>query len=121
MHSLRIGALSIVFLLWHGLPLHAEPLPAEPARAGLSAPGGFGAPVNVERLASARGGADQVENDINVRGNVANNSARNVRTGDNVITGGSFAGANGLVSVVQNSGANVLIQNSTIVNIQFKP
>ena len=42
-------------------------------------------------------------------------------TGSNAINEGSFANASGLSTVVQNTGANVLIQNATILNIQFKP
>jgi hypothetical protein len=43
-----------------------------------------------------------------------------VLTGNNTITEGSFSNASGLPMVIQNTGANVLIQNATIVNIQFK-
>jgi len=48
-----------------------------------------------------------------------NNSARNVTTGDNNISAGSFANMSGLPTVIQNSGANVLIQNATILNLQM--
>jgi hypothetical protein len=51
---------------------------------------------------------------------VANNSATNVVTGSNVIDAGSFANMSGIPVVIQNSGANVLIQNATIINLQFK-
>jgi hypothetical protein len=36
-----------------------------------------------------------------------------------VIAGGSFSNASGLPTVIQNTGANVLIQNATIVNVRF--
>jgi hypothetical protein len=46
--------------------------------------------------------------------------AYNVSTGSNWIGEGSLAGAAGIPLVVQNSGNNVLIQNSTIVNMQVQ-
>jgi hypothetical protein len=38
----------------------------------------------------------------------------------NVISGGSFANSSGLPVVIQNSGANVLIQNATVINLQLQ-
>jgi hypothetical protein len=76
-------------------------------------------PVDADTLASTRGGAELVVNDMNLHGTTAGNSARNVTTGDNTISAGSFANMNGLPTVIQNSGANVLIQNATILNLQM--
>lgn len=76
-------------------------------------------PVDSDTLASTRGGAEVVNNDMNLHGVTAGNSARNVTTGDNTISAGSFANMNGLPTVIQNSGANVLIQNATILNLQM--
>jgi len=76
-------------------------------------------PVSALALSSKRGG-DRVINDNDLKGVVSNTSATNVSTGMNVISEGSFAGSSGMPMVVQNSGNNVLIQNSTIVNIQMK-
>ena len=39
--------------------------------------------------------------------------------GRNIVTGGAFGNAAGINTVIQNSGANVLIQNGTAVNVQF--
>ena len=47
-------------------------------------------------------------------------SAVNVATGANIVTEGAFSNASGLPMVIQNSGANVLIQNATIINVQIK-
>jgi hypothetical protein len=66
----------------------------------------------------ARG--DGVFNHNKLKGVVADNSASNLTTGMNVISEGAFAGSSGLPTVIQNSGNNVLIQNSTIVNVQVK-
>ena len=71
------------------------------------------------RLEAQRGGTD-THNDMNLDGNVAGNSAVNVVTGNNTIDAGSFANMSGIPVVIQNSGANVLIQTATIINLQMK-
>lgn len=82
--------------------------------------GPLGEPVSTETLAEQRGGDDEfVHNTIRVNGTVSDNTASNVVTGANSIAEGSFANSSGIMSVVQNTGANVLIQSATIVNVQF--
>ena len=71
-------------------------------------------------LASQRGGTDTVNNQMALDGSVQNNVANNVVTGSNTIDAGSFANMAGIPTVIQNTGANVLIQNATIINLQFK-
>jgi hypothetical protein len=39
----------------------------------------------------------------------------------NVIEGGSFSDSAGIVSVIQNTGNNVIIQDSTVVNVNIMP
>lgn len=51
--------------------------------------------------------------------NSTNNSVNNSVTGGNVISEGAFNSSSGLVNVIQNSGNNVLIQSSTVVNVQM--
>jgi hypothetical protein len=80
----------------------------------------FGKRVADDALAAASGGTD-VHSNMQLTGSVSDTSARNLVTGDNAITGASFVGAAGLPTVIQNSGNNVLIQNATIVNVQFQP
>ena len=70
-------------------------------------------------LARQRGGTD-TRNDMHLAGSVAANTAVNVVTGANSIDAGSFANMAGIPVVIQNSGANVLIQSATIINLQFK-
>jgi hypothetical protein len=70
-------------------------------------------------LAQQRGGTD-TRNDMRLAGSVAANTAVNVVTGTNSIDAGSFANMAGIPVVIQNSGANVLIQNATIINLQLK-
>jgi hypothetical protein len=76
--------------------------------------------LSEQQLEGLRGGTDTPWSDMKLSGTVSNNNATNVVTGANLITDGAFANANGLPMVIQNSGANVLIQNATIVNIQIK-
>lgn len=76
-------------------------------------------PADADTLANTRGGAEVVNNDMTLHGVTAGNSARNVTTGDNTISAGSFSNMSGLPTVIQNSGANVLIQNATILNLQM--
>jgi hypothetical protein len=71
-------------------------------------------------LAQLRGGSDLVANDMKLRGTVAGNVASDVVSGANVISTGAFANVSGIPIVIQNSGANVLIQNATIINLQMR-
>ena len=76
-------------------------------------------PVSNNTLNAKRGG-ERIFNDAQLKGVVSNNVASNLTTGMNVISEGAFSGSSGLPLIVQNSGNNVLIQNSTIVNVQLK-
>lgn len=80
---------------------------------------GMGSPVNTARLDNYRGGTE-ISNLIIPKGLVQDNAAVNVATGTNSITGGAFSNASGFPMAIQNSGANVLIQNAMIVNIQLQ-
>ena len=97
----------------------APPFPKAPAVLP-AAGAAFTQVASEELLERSRGGADIVNNNARLSGVVSGNSAVNVSTGNNVINGGAFANAAGIPVVIQNSGANVLIQNSTIVNLQLK-
>lgn len=80
----------------------------------------FSAGVASDRLASQRGGTDIVTTQAKLSGVVSDNAATNVTTGSNTIDAGSFANATGMPVVIQNTGANVLIQNATVINLQLK-
>jgi len=91
-----------------------------PASTATSEPSAqLGQPLSTQTLEAQRGGDDNVHNVIEVTGDVSNNTAYNVATGANTIREGSFENASGINTVVQNTGANVLIQNATILNVQF--
>lgn len=105
-------------------PVSAEiaSLPATPAPASVETPvvAGWGEPVALGQLDDFRGGADLVKNDMQLSATVANNSASHVISGNNAIADGAFANMSGLPMVIQNTGSNVLIQNATIINVQFQ-
>jgi hypothetical protein len=78
-------------------------------------------------LAVERGGAQQptkigtqVFNSMVLSGDMDNVTVMNNITGNNIIDGGSFAGAEGFPMVIQNSGNGVLIQNATILNVTIE-
>jgi hypothetical protein len=81
---------------------------------------GFGRSIDSNALAKLSGGANVTSN-MTLTGTVSNNVDTNVATGFNDISSGSFSGATGIPMVIQNTGNNVLIQNATILNVQFQP
>jgi len=84
-----------------------------------SAPG-LGAGVDNATLAGMSGGTLIAQN-TSLNGTVTNDSADHVISGANVINGGAFSGEVGIPVVIQNSGSNVLIQNATVISVEFKP
>lgn|SRR5574337_1943027 len=100
------------------LPAAAQTGAAAPAN-GADSSVSFGYPVGTQSLDTHRGGDIGVANST-LAGTTANNTAQDVATGTNAISAGSFANSAGIPVVVQNSGANVLIQNAVTVNLQMK-
>lgn len=99
-------------------------LPAVPVDATSSADTLLAPPVTADALDDLRGGTDNktiVTNISDVDGTVDGNIAANTVSGTNMVSGGSFGNSAGLNTVIQNSGNNVLIQNSTVLSIQFSP
>lgn len=82
--------------------------------------GDLGRAAGASALDQARGGTDTITNEARLSGFVTGNSASYVSTGANTIDGAAFANASGIPIVIQNSGANVLIQNATIINLQLR-
>jgi hypothetical protein len=126
MRSLHIKLLLIsssAFLLpGHALAQDDVPGEWDPVATTVAASTGtpaFGSALGVETLDAYRGASVFVKNDMELAGTTANNSANYVVTGANTISSGSFANLNGVPMVIQNSGANVLIQNATIINLQL--
>ncbi|WP_114811899.1 hypothetical protein [Paraburkholderia kururiensis] len=100
----------------------ATPAPAvspAPAAAAIAPPDAqFGVALDASRLDTQRGG-DVMVGQNNLTGTVADNTAYKVVTGSNSINDGSFSNSSGLPTVIQNTGANVLIQNATVLNVRF--
>lgn len=90
---------------------------APSARSETSA---WGEAVTSERLGRTSGKDDTVHTEAVLGGTVGNNTAVNTVSGNNVIDSGSFANAQGLPMVIQNSGSNVLIQNATVINLRLQ-
>lgn len=105
-------------------PVTAEtafpPAAPAPATVEMQVVPGWGEPVALGQLDDFRGGTDLVKNDMQLSATVANNSATHVISGNNAIADGAFANMSGLPMVIQNTGSNVLIQNATIINVQFQ-
>ncbi len=77
--------------------------------------------LKAEQLETLRGGAEtRISNSNALNGAVTDNAAINLVTGSNSVSSDSFANLNGLAMVIQNSGNNVLIQSSTIVNLRLQ-
>jgi hypothetical protein len=105
-------------------PVPAQATPAQPVSTTTSTSSSptsdLGKSADLATLENMSGGTD-VSNRINMHGDVSNNSANDIVTGNNSIDSGSFANSAGLPMVIQNSGNNVLIQNATIVSVQLQP
>jgi hypothetical protein len=102
-------------------PFPMEPVPVFAVLDSVATTDGvFGAAISSDKLDAQRGGADTVNNNMQLEGGVHGNVANHVVTGANSIDSGSFANMSGIPTVIQNSGANVLIQNATIINLQLK-
>mgnify|MGYP000524561714 CR=1 FL=1 len=81
------------------------------------------APVLLEDLDQIRGlgGVVDVTNNANLGAVLTNNDANDSVTGYNIIDQGSFNDATGVFSIIQNTGNNVIIQDSTIITITISP
>jgi hypothetical protein len=95
------------------------PVFAEPGLTGIS----LGQPVQLQELDKIRGqgGVMDITNVANLEAILADNDASNSVTGSNSINGGSFTHASGVFSIIQNTGNNVIIQDSTIITVTINP
>ena len=100
-----------------GAPAKATPAPPAPPSSPLPV---LGKPLPAAQLDGARGGSAMASS-ATLSGTVGGNSAGQLATGANSISAGSFSGAAGIPIVIQNTGANVLIQNATVINLQLSP
>lgn len=101
--------------------LAAQPAAAQQQAVSVKATApDFGVSLTDDRLGANRGGSDLMKTEMSLSGTTAHNNAEQVYTGGNTISAGSFANTSGIPIVIQNSGANVLIQNATILNLQMR-
>lgn len=91
-----------------------------PATQATNQVAGLGKRVDSTTLSRLSGGTDVTER-MTLNGTVSDNHTDHVVTGANVISADSFSGATGVPMVIQNTGNSVLIQNATIINVQFQP
>ena len=129
LHSrLLVAGLVVVGAFYSANPAYAEAESVGTTERGITssqrqatAADMFGnAALGNDMLETSRGGTDIELNKITSDGVVRDNQAYNLTTGSNLITEGAFSAANGFSTVIQNSGNNVLIQNSTIINLQMQ-
>jgi hypothetical protein len=80
---------------------------------------GLGRSVDTDALARLEGGTD-ISEQITLNGTMSDTTTEDVGTGFNSIDGSAFSNAVGVPMVIQNSGNSVLIQNATIIDIQFQ-
>lgn len=129
-HRYRYGLPLMLLLALPGTSCLADELdlveaaPPSIAITPIDSTSSFGPSVDASDLDIARGGADTGASNpssaVFANGSVNDNRAVDVITGSNTIRDGSFANVSGLPIVIQNTGANVLIQSATIVNVQLR-
>lgn len=71
--------------------------------------------------ATGRENLQEQKSDVNQAATLGDNVLTAGETGSNVISSNSFTDLQGIAHVIQNSGNNVIIQDSTTFNVQFVP
>lgn len=107
-------------LAWIGVACFATvqavlPASAEDRPVGTSSPIAPG--VSEGELDAERGGDIIPISEATLEATLDNNTITSSVTGNNSVGGSAFTGASGLFTVIQNSGNQVIIQDSTIVNL----
>lgn len=64
---------------------------------------------------------DALLNDNHQHAGINDNQLASGATGINMLGAGVFSGSNGISTIIQNSGNQVLIQQTTQVNVLFRP
>lgn len=115
--------LTLCLLVASSTALAATALRAEPGEIDVAT---LGTAVALDSLDSQRGGqAVQIDgvymqsSTQTVGANLNGNALRAGVNGANSVGEGVFSGASGVTTLIQNSGNQVIIQNSTIINLQL--
>lgn len=113
------GAALVCLAIWSGGIVAAD----EPQAAAL-----LGMAVDAQELSEQRGregiNIDDVVaqlNDVRADATINDNVLNSQQTGGNTVAADAFSNASGLVFSVQNSGNNVVIQNTTLINVNLQP
>ena len=87
----------------------------------------FSDPVSSNTLDALSGGQDmQIDNidmlvsNMNLKAQMEKNVLYSTSTGANTVSNGAFSNANGISTVIQNSGNQVIINNALILNLQIE-
>jgi hypothetical protein len=115
--STYTNVIAVVSIVLTTAVFSSDALATDAGNPGLEA---FGTAVPDAALANNRGGYTTQTSTNNLQATLDQNQALSNVTGSNSVTSGAFAGTSGFATVVQNSGNNVIIQNSTIVNLEMK-
>jgi hypothetical protein len=116
---LRSGCLTLLAVVMQSQTVHADSVQDQDKLLFSSSE-----TVLSEELDQARGreGVDITTlSNMNVQATLSDNQAGNNVNGYNIIDHGSFTRASGITSVIQNTGNNVIIQDSTIVTVTIMP
>lgn len=116
--TLGAGGAALLYVLVASAMAQTSADTTGPVAGSLPRLASFSTPVAAATLDRYRGGT-QVHNDMTLTGSTVGNTAQHVETGSNTISAGAFANMSGLPVVIQNSGANVLIQNAVILHVQM--
>jgi len=95
----------------------AQKKPEKPSKGDVTA---LGVAVAPKALETQRGGQAVVINTADLDANMQNNRAIGNTTGNNYLSDSAFSHSSGLPVAIQNSGNNVILQNSFILNLQMK-
>lgn len=106
-----------------GISEHPDLVAQNAADAPTQAPADdlFAAAIPEDELAAERGGDYQLTQlaQSNETANQSDNAATGNITGGNWISNGAFSGTDGFSTAIQNTGNNVIIQNSLILNVTY--
>jgi hypothetical protein len=116
----RLWLISLALLLLLLFLAMSEAVAAEEQYKGLSGNEVKLRPLSEAELEAHSGGQAtgfQVINDSVFNADISNNALDSGSTGDNAVNDSAFTNLSGLALIIQNSGNNVIIQNTTIIAI----
>ena len=116
---LRFCLTLLLFLLFLAM---SETVAAEGQYKGLSKNEVMLNPLSEDELEARSGGQAigfQVINDSVFNADISNNALNSGSTGDNAVNDSAFTDLSGFALIIQNSGNNVIIQNTTVIAITY--